>query len=188
MNWGKFCLVNSLTLIRFIGIILIIPIFNKYGNIYAFILCAICFLTDWFDGILARRLNYATYFGSLFDSITDKLFLIVNMIIYLKITDMAIISIILELCIATIQAIKYIMNISVKSNIYGKVKMWIAGITITFSYLLNDVKYLFIIFIISEVITLISYITEFRNKPSNKKRKRKVDIINLLFNPIYYKK
>ena len=70
---------------------------------------------------------------------------------------------------------------NIKSNSYGKVKMWVAGIVISFSYLLVDSKFLnylnlgfltevneltlfsivFLPLVISEIITIISYIKEY---------------------------
>lgn len=197
MNWVNFSVVNIITFIRFLGIIALIPVFNIYGSIATFFLCAICFLTDWFDGMLARKLNCSTFFGSIFDSISDKLFLIANMVLLYKITKLAIIPIIFEITIILIQSIKYSKGYNIKANIYGKVKMWIAGLAITFSYLISkDIIYILLIpFIISEIITVISYILEVEKRNNNdeseiakiKESLKNITIKEFLFNPIYYK-
>ena len=103
------------------------------------------------------------------------------MILLISITPIAIIPIFFELGIAYIQSFKYNKNMNIKSNSYGKVKMWVAGIVISFSYLLVDSKFLnylnlgfltevneltlfsivFLPLVISEIITIISYIKEY---------------------------
>ena len=112
----------------------------------------------------------------------------------MSISPYAIILIIFELTIALIQSIKYNVGMNIKSNIFGKIKMWVAGLIISLWYLLTDYKVIhhfninnlnnktfLIIFIplfIIEVITIISYIIEYfsdKNKLDKKviaKRKK----------------
>ena len=112
----------------------------------------------------------------------------------MSISPYAIILIIFELTIALIQSIKYNIGMNIKSNIFGKIKMWVAGLIISLWYLLTDYKVIhhfnlnnlnnktfLIIFIplfIIEVITIISYIIEYfsdKNKLDKKviaKRKK----------------
>ena len=133
-------------------------------------------MTDFIDGFLARNLNASTFFGSLFDALSDKAFLVINLLLLMSISPYAIILIIFELTIALIQSIKYNIGMNIKSNIFGKIKMWVAGLIISLWYLLTDYKIIhhfnlnnlnnktfLIIFIplfIIEVITIISYIIE----------------------------
>lgn len=177
----NFIITNFVTLLRIVGIFALIPIYKKYGGFLTFILSSFCFLTDFIDGLMARKLNSSTFFGSLFDALSDKAFLIISMILLISITPIAIIPIFFELGIAYIQSFKYNKNMNIKSNSYGKVKMWVAGIVISFSYLLVDSKFLnylnlgfltdiseltlfsiiFLPLVISEIITIISYIKEY---------------------------
>ena len=112
----------------------------------------------------------------------------------MSISPYAIILIIFELTIALIQSIKYNIGMNIKSTIFGKIKMWVAGLIISLWYLLTDYKVIhhfnlnnlnnktfLIIFIplfIIEVITIISYIIEYfsdKNKLDKKviaKRKK----------------
>lgn len=112
----------------------------------------------------------------------------------MSISPYAIILIIFELTIALIQSIKYNIGMNIKSNIFGKIKMWVAGLIISLWYLLTDYKVIhhfnlnnlnnktfLIIFLplfIIEVITIISYIIEYfsdKNKLDKKviaKRKK----------------
>ena len=137
-KWLKFGITNFFTALRVAGIICLIPVFKLYGGAATAILSAGCFATDFIDGTLARKLKSSTFFGSLFDGISDKAFLIVNMLLLISITPLAIVPIIAELGIAGIQSLKYQNNMNVQSNIWGKIKMWVAGITLTLAYLLVD--------------------------------------------------
>ena len=111
-KWLKFGITNFFTALRAAGIVCLIPVFKIYGGAATALLSAGCFATDFVDGFLARKLKCSTFFGSLFDGISDKAFLIVNMLLLMSITPLAIIPIALEL--------------------------GIAGLTITLAYLLVD--------------------------------------------------
>lgn len=175
-KWIEFSIVNFITLLRVIGVFLLIPVFKIYGGVAAFWLSAICFFSDLLDGFLARKLDCATFFGGMFDALSDKAFLIVNMVLLMSITPIAILLIILELSIAWVQTVKYQKSISVQSSKVGKAKMWVAGILISLCYLLVDQKEIInmsdleqikvfstvlIPLVIIELITLINYIKEY---------------------------
>ena len=186
MNKKKFnfLITNFVTLLRVIGIFALIPVYKIYGGFTTFMLSASCFLTDCIDGLMARELKSSTFFGSLFDAVSDKAFLVINMILLMKISPLAIIPIIFELGIAYVQSVKYNKGMNIKSNMFGKVKMWVAGIVISLSYLLvdktflnylgtslaikmnelNEIKLfsvLFIPLVLSEILTLGSYVKEY---------------------------
>lgn len=186
MNKKKFnfLITNFVTLLRVIGIFALIPVYKIYGGFTTFMLSASCFLTDCIDGLMARELKSSTFFGSLFDALSDKAFLVINMILLMKISPLAIIPIIFELGIAYVQSVKYNKGMNIKSNMFGKVKMWVAGIVISLSYLLvdktflnylgtslaikmnelNEIKLfsvLFIPLVLSEILTLGSYVKEY---------------------------
>lgn len=184
---AKLILTNLVTFIRAIGVGALIPVYKIFGGAITFLVSATCFLTDAIDGAMARNFKTSTFFGSLFDGTVDKLFLIANMIILVGITPLAWIPIILELGIAGVQTLKFKNDLKVSSNMFGKVKMWVAGITVSLSYLLTDYNFLeffsadlatkvanmnqyklFSTFltplVISEVITLGSYIKEFKKE------------------------
>ena len=73
--------VNLLTMLRIIGVFMMIPVYFNYGGLYAAILSICCYLTDCIDGFLARKFHVATFFGSMFDGVADKLFSCSNLII-----------------------------------------------------------------------------------------------------------
>ena len=186
MNKKKFnfIITNLVTLLRVIGIFALIPVYKIYGGFATFLLSASTFLTDCIDGLLARELKSSTFFGSLFDAISDKAFLVVNMFLLMNISPLAIIPIFFELGIAYVQSFKYNKGMNIKSNMVGKIKMWIAGIVISLSYLLVDKSFLsylgsslainlknyseiyifsvlFTPLVLSEILTLGSYIKEY---------------------------
>jgi len=180
----KFMLTNAVTFIRVIGIFDLIPVFKIYGGFQTALLSAGCFATDCIDGLMARGFKTSSFFGSFFDATSDKAFLIVNMILLMGITPLAIIPIILELSIATVQTYKYNQHINVKPNKIGKAKMWVAAICVSLCYLLvdqNNINYfgadlvskmmsldhiklfsaVLLPLVLSEIVTLASYIKEF---------------------------
>lgn len=204
----NFLITNLFTLCRAISVVALIPVFKIYGGFATFLLCSCSFLTDFIDGRLARELKSSTFFGSLFDALTDKAFLVVNLLLLMSISPLAIIPVLFELGIAYIQSVKYNKGMNIQTNKFGKAKMWVAGIVISLSYLLVDktsmdlmeiklFALLFIPLIISETLTLISYVKEYlkENKKltsdvikSNEKKdeKLKKEINNISFKQIMF--
>lgn len=73
----NFNLPNFLTILRIIcvpviAIIIILPE-NQNKVVFAFYLFILAALTDYFDGLTARKLNQTTEFGKVLDPIADKL-------------------------------------------------------------------------------------------------------------------
>lgn len=136
----KLIIINSLTMIRVIGTIILIPIYNSYGGLAVGILSLICYLTDSIDGILARKWKASTFFGALFDGFADKLFTLINFIVLYLITPYALIPIIFELLIIFIQIIKFANKYNVKSNIIGKSKVWVLAISVVLTFFATDIN------------------------------------------------
>src|SRR3712207_6925763 len=72
---GRLSLANQLTLIRLVAVVpvmvaLYLPF--EWARTLAVVLYAAAILTDYFDGIIARRNNEVSGFGKLMDSIADK--------------------------------------------------------------------------------------------------------------------
>ena len=194
----KFLLVNMITMIRLLTAIIIIPIYWQYGGKVTALIVAISYLTDSLDGILAKKLHCSTFFGSILDGTSDKIFNIVNLIIFLSITPLAIIPLIFEVIIIIIQIYKYKNNYTVKSSFLGKVKMWVMGLTIILTFLLADdatslfMNLLLIPLIIFEILTVIDYlkgIYKVENKRIKKiKSKEKINMTlnEMLFSHNFY--
>jgi len=196
----KLVIINLLTLIRIIGTIILIPIYNSYGGVAVGILSLICYLTDSIDGFLARHYKASTFFGALFDGFSDKLFTLINFIVLFLITPYAIIPIIFEIAIVIAQVFKFTKNYNVKSNIIGKTKVWVLAICVVITFLVSDISSIGILSdafklkvigfnnnsylpflmpaIIIEFLTLFSYILEMYNpkhiKILNKEKKKLV--------------
>lgn len=215
---SKILLTNLVTMLRAIGVFALVPVYKIYGGFITTCLSVFCFATDTVDGLMARTLGTSTFFGSLFDGATDKIFLISNMILLMGIFPHAWVLILFELGIAGVQALKYKENLKVKSNIVGKIKMGILGVSMSLTYLTVDpnlANYLgaslaskiqsidrnsiFMAMILSELATLSSYMYEFFKekkevdeqkdiKEELKKDIQEKDLSELLFDPDFYKK
>ena len=139
-KFGKLLIVNCITLIRIIGIFIII--FNTdLGGVKIGLISLFIYFTDILDGVLARYFNVSTFFGALMDGIADKLFTIVNFIVlYVIVKDIALIPIAIELLTTMVQLIKYSLNMNIKSNPVGKFKIWTLAISIVLTYFVSDIS------------------------------------------------
>lgn len=163
----KLLLVNSLTILRIIGSSLLIPIYFKYSILIVGIVSLTCYFTDILDGILARYWHVSTFLGALLDGIADKILTVVNFIILYLITPYALVPIIFECLIVIIQLFKFNKHYNIKSNIFGKIKMWVLALCIALIYFINykisNFNNYFLILlpvIIMECLTIISYFLE----------------------------
>ena len=128
---------NLLTLIRGIfAPITIIPAVIT-GHIYiAFLLIAICSLTDSFDGWYARKFDAQSEFGALLDAICDKLFVLTLAFPLVFIYTKWILTILIfELIISMINTYSRLKRNNVKSSIIGKVKTFILDSSVALCYL-----------------------------------------------------
>ena len=77
-NAGKINLPNKLTIFRIIlvpvyMIFILVPVFSDtWSNIFAAAIFLIAAVTDFFDGMFARRLHLVTNFGKFLDPVADK--------------------------------------------------------------------------------------------------------------------
>lgn len=128
---------NLLTLTRgvFAPITIIPAVANRHIYI-AFILIAICSLTDAFDGWYARKYNAQSEFGALLDAICDKLFVLTLafplVFVYPK---WILVILILEFIIAIINVYSKLRGNDAHSSITGKIKTVILDISIALCYL-----------------------------------------------------
>ena len=132
-------IVNILTTVRVFNVICLVPTYLKLGGIAAGLLSLFCYSTDFLDGIIARKCKVATFFGSMYDCVADKMFTIANLLVLITITKYAIVLILCECAIMLIQAIKYSHNMNVQSSYAGKVKTWIIALTVITLYLVTDI-------------------------------------------------
>lgn len=131
--------VNSITALRFIGSFLIIPIFKIAGGMSAAIFSTIFLLTDCIDGFLARKLKSSTFFGALFDGLTDKAYGIISFLLLMSINPIVFsIPLLIELGIIFVQNKKFNNNKNIQSNIIGKIKTWFLGFSVVGSFAIVD--------------------------------------------------
>lgn len=195
----KLIIINTLTMIRVLGTIILIPFYQNFGGMWVGILALICYLTDSIDGILARKWNASTFFGALLDGFADKLFTIINFIVLYLITPYALIPIIFEIAIVLIQIFKFAKKYNIQSNIIGKSKVWVLAGCVVLTFFATDISsltfltgsfkeklldipsntlyfWLLLPAMIMEVLTFISYVLEIfapkKIKVLNKKQRK----------------
>lgn len=130
----KKVLVNIITGLRTIGAIAIVPIFSSGGGIAAGLAAMGFFITDFIDGQLARRLKVQSFFGSLLDSISDKLFGIICLILLSTVNPAFIAVIASEIAIIIANYVAAENGKNVQSSKIGKAKTLLLGATITGSF------------------------------------------------------
>lgn len=128
---------NILTLIRgIVAPITIIPAVLTNHVYFAFIMIAICSLTDSFDGWYARNYDAQSEFGALLDAVCDKLFVLTLAFPLVFIHTKWIVAIlVLEFIISVINSHSKLKGYVVKSSIMGKVKTVVLDFTIALCYL-----------------------------------------------------
>lgn len=128
---------NVLTLIRgFLAPVTIIPAVLTNHITAAFVLIALCGLTDCFDGWYARNYNAQSEFGAILDAICDKLFVLTLAFpLAFKYTRWIIIILALELIIAIINSHYQIKGFDARSSVIGKVKTVVLDSSIALCYL-----------------------------------------------------
>ncbi len=123
-------LANQLTLLRLVAVVpvmgaLYLP--SEWARPLAVVLYAGAILTDYFDGIVARRNNEVTGFGKLMDSIADKA-LIVSLFFALvgegsMPSWMAAIMVIREFAVTGLRMVALEAGEVIAANRWGKAKM-----------------------------------------------------------------
>lgn len=137
-------LANQLTLIRLVAVVpvmgaLYLPF--EWARPLAVVLYAAAILTDYFDGIIARRNNEVTGFGKLMDSIADKA-LIVSLFFALvgehsMAAWMAAVMVIREFAVTGLRMVALEAGEVIAANNWGKAKMNAQSLAV-FILLLGD--------------------------------------------------
>lgn len=126
---------NILTLVRPYSLLAILPIaFGGYIEI-ALVLITLSALTDFFDGIVARKFNAQSEYGKKLDPICDKIFAIGLSLPVLAIFPTLILpTILLEVTIAGISVASEIRQNHPESTKLGKAKTWALGFELAAFY------------------------------------------------------
>src|SRR5574344_1133124 len=192
----KLILVNTITGIRAIGSFAIIPIYLLFGPFVTGLWAILFFSTDWIDGLLARKLKCATFFGAIFDGLVDKAFAIITLAILISRIPWIFFILIFEICIFAVGYNALLKGNHVASSKIGKFKMIILSLAIIGCFFMLDlnhfclfvtnfihitncfninnneiIKCLIVISIIFEIITLINYIISDLKIEQNKQQK-----------------
>ena len=133
-NKGAKIIVNSITMTRVIGTLLMpfISLLLSPGELIFYII--ILLLTDSVDGIMARRLNSCTIFGALLDAIADKLLGIATLAVLAFSYPIMFLPIITETLICLINTNGAARGSSTESSFLGKFKTWLFGIAIVVGF------------------------------------------------------
>ena len=125
-SWSKH-IPNALTILRMILVVVFAVLSTSKDYIVSLCVLAVAFITDIFDGYLARKFNWVSNLGKLLDPIADK-FLTVTALFCIWYAKQKTIYLILfaailmkELCLIIGAVVKLKNKIVVHSDIYGKV-------------------------------------------------------------------
>ena len=189
--------VNLITIFRLCFSIILATVRNKITKNSFITMVIVLFFSDTLDGFLARRFNVQTFFGSIMDTVADK---VLSIILYLVlITSEPVLAPILlcEFIIAIVNICAIVMKKQPKSNKVGKTKTWFVGVNIVLGYLyyFNVIAYELVIIssvltFIMEIAAIVSYGKSLFKKSEKTKIKHKLENIqdfwDILFNTEYY--
>lgn len=131
-NKTKKLIVNGLTLSRLIVSFILPFVFMRVDMSILLSLLAIVFLTDFFDGKLARKWEVQTMGGSLLDPLGDKMLAISCILALVGFHKNYAILMISELFICILNIFRTVRGENVKSSFIGRFKTWVLGITLGF--------------------------------------------------------
>jgi len=188
---------NLITTSRILFTIVLMCLYNKIPNYLFLILIAVIFSTDFIDGALARHYHVETFYGSIMDTVADKVLNIALLLPVLSITKLFWFLLGEEVIILLINTIGIIKGKKTRTLFLGKVKMWLVFLSITlgYAYIFNYLTKTYaiislIVTILCELIVIIDYIiflVQQRRNQAPFKVKTWDDLIYFLFNTDYYK-
>ena len=122
--------VNCLTLSRIIGTLILPILFNCCNPVVTLVSVAILLLTDFFDGLLARKFKVQSLFGQVADQVADKVFGMVMLLIVASYYNIYYFIFGLEAAIALVNLIAAIRGATTLSSFLGKFKTWLTSMCI----------------------------------------------------------
>ncbi len=121
---------NCLTFSRIISIIPVVILLyfeNRITCLIAGIIFALAFITDFFDGYLARKYNQVTTFGKFIDPLADKLMVLASLIMLVHLNRVpawiAIVILSREFAVTGLRAIAASEGIVIQASASGKNKV-----------------------------------------------------------------
>lgn len=166
---------NILTVIRFLLIPIIFYFAMQNNYIVAVILLIISGITDVLDGYIARKYNFITTFGTLFDPLTDKLTQIATLLVLViqEIIPLWILIVLLSKEIIMIIGASFLFKketVAIPSKWFGKTATVLFYIAIFFSMIKKQFTldysfdlYLYYIALIFAIFALIMYFRIFKD-------------------------
>ena len=132
----KLILINSITITRLIGSLILPFVYYKYGASLVSLFIIILFLTDAIDGFLARKLKCSTFFGSILDACSDKLLNAISFIILSLEYTIMLAPLIIEISIMYTIYSTYRYGGNVQASRIGKNKTIILDIFVILSFII----------------------------------------------------
>lgn len=176
---------NILTVIRAVGIIPVNILYFTGNIIPAIIMCVVMFLSDFFDGKIARKYNIISEFGAKLDAVCDKVMFIGLSIPLLCNKLLLIVNLLFEMCIGGINVLNEKKGYDPKTVLSGKIKTWMLFITLGMGYLslvLNVMPIIFILLVMGTGIiqgfTLCEYIKYYKNSKNKEEENIHKDTCN----------
>ena len=167
---------NILTCSRALAPFIILPLAFTGNILGALIAGGILASTDFFDGMLARKLNAGSEFGRLMDPIVDKIFAITLLAGGAVINPLLIFNIIPEIAISAVNYKALSENKPVKSSKLGKIKTWILSINILLSFIPSfSIIYKIIstyVTFLAQSVTFNDYVKKLKNQEGTKNDKK----------------
>lgn len=133
-NKKAIIIVNSVTMTRVIGTFILPFISLKLSPGELVIYVGLLLLTDAIDGLLARRLNASTVFGSVLDATADKLLGIACLAVLSQKYPIMLLPILTEAIITIINMRGAIGGSTTESSFLGKIKTWVLGLGIVLGF------------------------------------------------------
>src|SRR3989339_1344437 len=124
-------LANSITLMRIVlSLIIFILIFSRgfWTVIAASILRTVASISDYVDGVIARRTNTTTHFGAIVDPLADKILILSTFLAFASIRELKIplwaifIILLREFTISTLRVLAALNGQVMKAESAGKLK------------------------------------------------------------------
>ncbi len=189
--------VNALTIFRCIFTFAMPFLINKVSYLTFLIIVGILFFTDLLDGFISRVCKAQTLFGSIMDTVADK---VLSIILIFCIAEKSIVlyaMLIGEILIATMNLIGTINDATIVAILSGKAKMWALALATIIGYVYYfgkcDILPVYIsggIVIIMQVIVIFGYGNKIRRVKEIRKEKVKFkrgkELFKALFDTDYY--
>ena len=150
---------------------------NRFLSALIFVCASI---TDYFDGMIARKYNLITNFGKLMDPLADKMLVITALILFTNVGEVnyliTLIVVLREIIISSIRLVAVEQNLVIAASKLGKIKtatQMIAIVLLLFNvHKVNTMCYYIVYFILYfstffVVVSLIDYIVKNKNVFNN---------------------